>query len=184
MVDGTSQPIQNAWHRITKNNKPAEEIAMTEILFVLTIVFVAYLVYSLSEEQRNLIKNAQQRSKQQPLAETVPTVDIKSSPTTRDTAPNSAKTNQIKSSPRKKSPKTNETKPTESNKQAIKNPKTGEISPLTVNYRFAKRWLKDALVSEGLLPKVFKNTELDAQTEQHIKEALLKLSTMKAYQID
>jgi hypothetical protein len=67
------------------------------------------------------------------------------------------------------------------NKKGLRDPKTGEVATSYNNYRFTKRWIKDALVSEGLLEKVYKNNELDAATEVAIKEALVKLEGMDKY---
>jgi len=49
------------------------------------------------------------------------------------------------------------------------------------NYRFTKRWIKDALVTEGLIEKVYKNNELDATIEAAIKDALVKLEAIDKY---
>ncbi|WP_349432145.1 hypothetical protein Q9L42_004980 [Methylomarinum sp. Ch1-1] len=50
------------------------------------------------------------------------------------------------------------------------------------NYRFTKRWVKEALVNEGLLDKIYKNNELDDATNAKIKTALDKLKAMDKYQ--
>ncbi|MGZ8223663.1 MAG: hypothetical protein ACXW0H_00925, partial [Methylobacter sp.] len=65
----------------------------------------------------------------------------------------------------------------------IKDPKTGEVATAYNNYRFTKRWIKEALVAEGLLEKVYKNNELDAATEAKIKEAIQKLEAMDKYRV-
>ncbi|MGR9014382.1 MAG: hypothetical protein ACU83U_12120 [Gammaproteobacteria bacterium] len=63
----------------------------------------------------------------------------------------------------------------------LKDPKTAEITTSYSNYRFTKRWIKDALVAEGLLEKVYKNNELNAETEAKIKDAIGKLEAMDKY---
>ena len=60
---------------------------------------------------------------------------------------------------------------------------TGEIATSYANYRFAKRWIKEALVTEGLVEKVYKNNELDADIEALIKAALVKLEGLAGYQV-
>jgi len=65
---------------------------------------------------------------------------------------------------------------------ALSNPKTGEEAPVPNNYRFAKRWIKEALVEEGLLPKIYKNNELDDAANEKVKGALGKLVAIKKYQ--
>lgn len=63
----------------------------------------------------------------------------------------------------------------------LKNPTTGEIATTYSNYRFTKRWIKEALVAEGLLDKIYKNNELNADTEASIKQALAKLEALEQY---
>jgi hypothetical protein len=63
----------------------------------------------------------------------------------------------------------------------LKNPETGEIAPLPADYRFAKKWIKDALVSEGLLDRIYKNSELDRKNRTRIREALERLKAMSKY---
>lgn len=64
----------------------------------------------------------------------------------------------------------------------LKNPETGEVVNVPGSYRFVKRWIKDALVSEGLLDKVYKNNELDDASNKKIKKAIDKLKAIKKYQ--
>ena len=64
----------------------------------------------------------------------------------------------------------------------LKNPATGEVTPVPANYRFAKKWVKDALVSEKLLDRVYKPNELDAAADLKIKAAMDKLRAIKKYQ--
>nr|WP_305909532.1 hypothetical protein [Methylomarinum sp. Ch1-1]MDP4522451.1 hypothetical protein [Methylomarinum sp. Ch1-1] len=65
---------------------------------------------------------------------------------------------------------------------SVKNPETGEVAKIPNNYRFTKRWVKEALVNEGLLDKIYKNNELDDATNAKIKTALDKLKAMDKYQ--
>ena len=71
--------------------------------------------------------------------------------------------------------------PPAAGKGELRNPKTGEVSKVPSNYRFSKRWIKDAMVEEGLLEKVYKNNELDEAVEEKIKAALLKLEALEKY---
>jgi hypothetical protein len=138
---------------------------MTELLFILTTIFVAYVVYVIIHEQQAMMKSAtseklkgmgevvaEQPKQQEVKAKTEPT------PITQPVrvAPNSSKS-------------------------SVRDPKTGEVTALTSNYRFMKRWVKEALVVEGLLEKVYKNNEIDAGAEDLIKEALSKLGAMDKY---
>ncbi|MDD5035975.1 MAG: hypothetical protein PHE55_14590 [Methylococcaceae bacterium] len=63
----------------------------------------------------------------------------------------------------------------------LRNPLTDETSPVPGNYRFAKKWIKEILVQEGLLKKVYKNSELNNSNSQEIKNALEKLKLMEKY---
>jgi outer membrane biosynthesis protein TonB len=63
----------------------------------------------------------------------------------------------------------------------LKDPKTGEIATSYANYRFTKRWIKEALVAEKLVDKVYKNDELNASVEAKIKAGIIKLEGMKKY---
>lgn len=66
--------------------------------------------------------------------------------------------------------------------QNLRNPETGEISPTPGNYRFAKKWIKEAIVNEGLLSKVYKNSELNGATNGKVKEALEAFKSLEKYQ--
>jgi len=63
----------------------------------------------------------------------------------------------------------------------LKNPNTGEVATAYHNYRFTKRWIKDALVEEGLLDKVYTANELNPEVDAKIKEAIAKLEAMDKY---
>ncbi|MGX2041929.1 hypothetical protein ACWJKU_17640 [Methylocaldum sp. MU1018] len=63
----------------------------------------------------------------------------------------------------------------------LRNPATGEVSPAPTNYRFAKKWVKEALVAEGLLDRVYKPAELSEAAVKKTKDALDKLKTLDKY---
>lgn len=65
--------------------------------------------------------------------------------------------------------------------ELLRNPESGETAPIPNTYRFAKRWIKEALVSEGLLDKVYSAGELDDATAEKIKSALLQFRTLEKY---
>ena len=64
----------------------------------------------------------------------------------------------------------------------LKNPVTGETTPVPANYRFAKKWIKDALVAEKLLDRVYKPNELDGPASNKVKDAIDQLRALKKYQ--
>lgn len=63
----------------------------------------------------------------------------------------------------------------------LRNPSTGETASVPGNYRFAKRWIKEALVAEGLLDKVYSSAELDAAASEKVKAALSQFRTLAKY---
>jgi hypothetical protein len=210
---------------------------MFEGLFVLTTIFVAYVVYTAMGERNTTDKSkapeAQAAATEQPKPQVavakekspaVKTVASKSATakaeatkaskapkTTKATveqpavakaaAPKTAATKTTAEQPAAvkavapkapKAPKAVTTKqpaaakkaaagPTKGEGSGLKNPKTGEIATAYANYRFAKRWIKDALVEEGLLEKVYAGSELNADTDEKIKAAIGKLEALEKY---
>ncbi|MEI7867307.1 MAG: hypothetical protein WCI11_05405 [Candidatus Methylumidiphilus sp.] len=63
----------------------------------------------------------------------------------------------------------------------LRDPKTGDLSPTPSNYRFAKKWIKEALVAEGLLPKVYKNSELTETLNLKAKEAIEQFKHLEKF---
>jgi hypothetical protein len=63
----------------------------------------------------------------------------------------------------------------------LRNPLTGEESPVPGNYRFAKKWIKEAMVAEGLLKKVYKNSELTEAVSPKVKEAIEQFKQLPQY---
>lgn len=63
----------------------------------------------------------------------------------------------------------------------LRNPATGEKASVPANYRFAKKWVKEALVKEGLLDKIYKNNELDDAASKKVKAALEQFKTLAKY---
>jgi predicted transcriptional regulator len=145
---------------------------MSEVLFILTVIFVAYVVYKTVNEQKETPKSTLPKAKpeapkvvpEQPLPETV----------VKNVKPAMIKPATIKQTTSKPSIQ-------DTVKKGLRDPKTGEVATTYSNYRFTKRWIKDALVAEGLLEKVYKNNELDAAIEATIKDAVVKLEANDKY---
>lgn len=157
---------------------------MAELLFIATTIFVAYVVFVAIGKKEPPVADkpagkpaevapAPAAVKTEPAAAPTPTAtETKAAPKTKTTA------TKAKAAPAKPAPATSASStPADS----LKNPKTGEIAKLPGNYAFAKRWIKDALVEEGLLDKVYKNNELDADTTGKIQEALQQLKALDKY---
>ncbi len=145
---------------------------MTEGLFVLTIIFVAYVVYVVVNEHKATAKSQEPEAK--PVAPKVTAEQPKQEAAAKKEKPATHNAAIIK----KSAPAAITQNIV---KKGLRDPKTGEVATSYNNYRFTKRWIKEALVSEGLLEKVYKNNELDAATEAAIKEALVKLEGIDKY---
>ena len=194
---------------------------MTEVLFILTTIFVAYVAYALVSEQKAATKSqaatAQPEKKVAAAEQAKPTaVATKAKPVATKAAakPAVVKTAAAKpvaakaAAPKATATKAAAPKPVASKAAAkpvatktvvakpaaakkattaaaagagLKDPKTKEVTTAYSNYRFTKRWIKDALVAEGLLDKVYANNELDAATEAKIKRAIGQLESMTKY---
>ena len=134
---------------------------MTEVLFKLVAIIVAYVIYVIVSEQKTTSTSAVNQAKPEK-----PVEPVKQS--TPQSAPKIEKVAAVKSN---------------AGKRGLKNPNTDEVATIYSNYRFTKRWIKEALVSEGLLDKVYKNDELNAELETKIKSAVLKLEANDKYRV-
>ncbi|MFZ2311336.1 MAG: hypothetical protein WAV82_01850 [Methylobacter sp.] len=173
---------------------------MTEVLFILTTIFVAYVAYALVSEQKAAAKTqaptaqpekkvvAEEQAKPKAVAtKAKPAVAKAAAPKAAATkaavAPKPAATKAA--APKAAAPKVAAKKATTvatAPAAGLKDPKTGEVAKTYSNYRFTKRWIKEALVAEGLLDKVYTNNELDTATEAKIKSAIAQLESMAKYQ--
>ena len=145
---------------------------MTELLALLTAAFVFYALYevyaTVSQSGDGLDKGGQDTSVvSEPLTHAQP---IKSA----ETSPRPTEQSQGVSSPAAATGDAEKV-------IHLRNPSTGEVSPIPSNYRFAKKWIKEALVSEGLLTKVYKNSELNEALNLKTKEAIEKFKHLEKY---
>lgn len=190
---------------------------MTEVLFILTTIYVAYVVYLIVGEKTQgsqsgaaeSIKSkvsqlfaeksaapssvaadiepaahvsepkAQEAAKTESVAVAEKTVSIK-----EPAAPTPEPAVEAKPKAETRKPASAAKKPAAAKAPSeVRNPETGEVNALPNNYRFAKRWMKDALVKEGLLPKVYKNDELDEKANKKIKTAFTKFAKLEQYRV-
>jgi hypothetical protein len=161
---------------------------MTEGLFVLTTLFVAYVIYVIINEKK--AGNIATKSTEKPaiaaikpnpvpaakLAVAKPVAAAKKPAVAAAPKPAQA----VASKPVAAAPKP-AAAPEAIKGSGLKDPKTGEVATTYSNYRFTKRWIKEALVEEKLVDKVYKNDELNAGVEAKIKAGLAKLEGMKKY---
>lgn len=139
---------------------------MAEFFFVLTVIYGAYVIFVTINDKKK-----------------TPTIDasapaMMSMQNVKPLIPEN-----IKTQPLVKPVATTKTAKTSATKTGLKNPSTGEVVTGYTNYRFMKRWIKEALVTEGLLEKIYKNNELDDAVEAKIKEGIHKLEQIEAYKI-
>ena len=153
---------------------------MAEVLFILTTIFVAYVVYAVVNDQRATSKSTvpQVKSEKQEVAAVQPQV----APAPQKEAPAAGRAAARPAAAARRAAPAKPAPAPEAGKGEVRNPATGEVVSAHSNYRFTKRWVKEALVAEGLLDKIYKNNELDAAAEAKIKGAMAKLASMDKYQ--
>ena len=157
---------------------------MFEILFILVVIYVAYVAYSSvyddDEQQSNSAKMDDKISSKSPaVTATVKVNEI----STKQGAIKKAKPSQATQA--KTKPKTNKlaSPKIELRTVMMKNPATGEEAKVAGSYRMVKRWIKEALVEEGLLEKIYKNNELDDAAKVVVAEALSVIKAMDKYKV-
>ena len=143
---------------------------MTEVLFILVAIIVAYVIYVIVSEQKTSTSAVSQAKPVEAVKQSTP-----------QSAPKIEKVAAVKSvaSATRKPEPASATQ--HAGKRGLKNPNTDEVATTYSNYRFTKRWIKEALVAEGLLDKVYKNEELNAEIEATIKGAVVKLEALDKY---
>ena len=147
---------------------------MTEVLFILVAIIVAYVIYVIVSEQKTTSTSAVSQAKPEKPVEAVK----QSTPQSVPKIEKVAAVKSVGSATRKPEPAP---ATQHAGKRGLKNPNTDEVATTYSNYRFTKRWIKEALVAEGLLDKVYKNDELNAEIEATIKGAVVKLEALDKY---
>lgn len=142
---------------------------MTELLFGLTVVFFGYVVYEAIKAHSETHRAPLPETEVPPSAANKPTTPVPAEVPDQPTAP--AKPESAPAAPQGDAERG----------ARVRNPATGEVSPVPNNYRFAKKWIKEALVAEGLLDRVYKPGELDGVASDRVKEALEALKAMDKY---
>ena len=138
---------------------------MTEIFFVLTVIYAAYVIFvTVTDKKKDTFIDA-----------SAPAMFSVKEAAVKPLIPENIKTKPLE--------KPIAAAKSASKKTGLKNPQTGEIATSYANYRFMKRWIKEALVAEGLIEKVYKNNELNDEVEVKIKEALALLEGIERYQV-
>ena len=151
---------------------------MAELLFIATTIFVAYVIFVVIGDKKNDAVPNKESAKAKPVPQPEIETESPSSPPAAETP---SKPASKPASPKPTPAEPIAEKPASAASDSLTNPKTGEVAKIPANYSFAKRWIKDALVEEGLLDKVYKNNELNETTQTKIQEALEKLKAMEKY---
>lgn len=157
---------------------------MSEVLFILTTLYVAYVVYNVTEESKRAPQTSKSSSTASILTPTgattsAPAVEAPVTAVKKSEAVAEVKTEVKVKEQQPEKVQEVESKPVSSSD--LRDPATGETAKVTNNYRGLKRWLKQALVTEGLLEKVYSNNELNDETNAKIKEALEAIKLMPKY---
>lgn len=158
---------------------------MFGFLFTITVIYLAYVAYDayqaiVRSEKGEPVLKARPAPAQSAATSPAPVVAkpaASTKPATVAAAPKPAATKQA-AAPAKAPTVEGESKLADE----LRNPVTGEVSAVPANYRFAKKWIKDVLVTEKLLDRVYKPNELDETNSRKAKEAIDKLRAIKKYQ--
>jgi len=145
---------------------------MDELVYLIIAIFVAYVIYGIVREKKSTGTTS-------PDSQKKPAVAAK--PARPRSAPKTKKEADVKSVAAVANPPEPAAAPQDAGKRGLKDPKTGEVTTAYSNYRFTKRWIKEALVAEKLLDKIYKNDELTADIEANIKSAVIKLEAIEKY---
>lgn len=137
---------------------------MIEVLLILTFVFIAYIVYTLVSAYSAGGRRVE-----------TGTVEVEPLP------PASQGEAEAVAEPEAKIEEEAEASKTEAGPSELRNPETGEVAAVPANYRFAKRWIKEAMVAEGLLERIYKNNELDYAASEKVKAALESFKLLEKY---
>lgn len=140
------------------------------VIYILTMIFALYAIYSVIG------------SKNKPI-----NTEISTSPHNEEEAEHEETSSEITTVANSNSEVVAPTKDADAGTidedNSLRNPITGEIAKIPNNYRFSKRWIKEALVTEELLDKIYKNSELNDEVNTKIKAALETLKTMQKYHV-
>ncbi len=144
---------------------------MFELLVALTVLFVAYTLYIfISVAIKGCPHEEEGAAEAAPAAPETPPAQAAEAEAPAAEAPAAA--------PAEAEPSEEEV----AQVKQFKNPETGELAAVPTNYRFAKRWIKEALVKEGLLDRIYRNNELqDPENAAKVKAALEQFKRLRKY---
>jgi hypothetical protein len=148
---------------------------MNELVYLIIAVFVAYVIYGVVSERKSTVTTSpvSQKKPEKPV--------VAAKPSRPRSTPKTKKAADVKSVAAVASQPEPATALQDAGKRGLKDPTTVEVATAYRNYWFTKRWIKEALVAEKLLDKIYKNDELTADIEAKIKNAVIKLETIDKY---
>lgn len=146
---------------------------MTEVLFILVTLYVVYVIHSVTASKKG---NASEKEVfEQPVSVIKKVVKNESKAEKTVAKKKNEKKTVVK---KEKKAQINTKMPT----GILRDPATGDEVKIASSYRMLRRWIKEALVNEGLVDKIYKTNELDDVTVKKINKAVNKLKEMDKYQ--
>ena len=137
---------------------------MAEVLFIIVSIYVVYVIHS--------VVAVKDKSKTTPAAVKINVVNVAKK------VKEAKKPIAVKKVARKKATPNAKVKV---GITQVRHPETAEVVKIASSYRMTKRWIKEALVTEGLLDKVYKTNEVNTTTQKTINSALEALAKMDKY---
>lgn len=153
---------------------------MAEVLFVLLTVYVVYVVQNVISNRG--IKKSTAPEKVKPEVVVAEVVTKKEVVEKVKPAAKKAPVKKVVAAKTAQKVKAKKATAAKSASGSLRNPETGDVDKIANSYRMTKRWIKEALVAEGLLPKVYKTAEVDDAAKVKIEKALTKIAKMDKYQ--
>ena len=147
---------------------------MAEVIFILITVYAVYVVHSI------ITSKEKKKDKSPVIKAKIPGATASKKEETK-AAVKQEKPLVKKAVPAKTKTKAKPKGKTKVDSGNLRNPETGEEAKIASSYRMCKRWIKEALVTEGLLEKVYKTNEIDDAAKVKIDKALVKLAKMEKY---
>lgn len=149
---------------------------MTTVLFLLAGVLVGYVVYVFYTSEAGSSDLDTPPAESGKKADTPPPPAAAAKPAAKPKPKPVAEKKPAAGKPKKEPAAAAPADP-----KQYKHPASGEVAAVPSNYRFAKRWIKEALVEEKLLDRVYKNNELDDKASKKVKQALEKFKALEKY---
>lgn len=167
---------------------------MAEVFFVLITVYAVYVIHSVLTRKRSKktedivatpepvqVKQAVVKEEKAEVVKAAPKPAAKKAPVAKAPATKKPAV-KAKSKPKAASKAKAKPKADVLPSGSVRHPETGEVAKIAANYRMTKRWIKEALVEEGLLSKIYKTNEIDDAEKVKIDAALTKFQKLDKYQ--